>query len=255
MSLSGSGTATIGGSTLYQLKGSIGLSAPGSNFGSASFISHRSLINNYPLTGMQADIAVNIPDLAAGTVHASIFSTANFSFNTYLQTHSKLGSALGGASARVAFRHRSTDSFSFSVAVSNVMTMPGSITLSGDISSTGGYSTDFFLCIAYYSLNASVRARVKGGGSTPFSMAVRGAANAKGRLRFAGRRNRRQRQLQVHGAGNLLAVGLVVFRLRRVHVESDRVLRLISRRGTRRTTHLLARPHDRARSPRWRCVL
>lgn len=165
--------------TRYQLKGSIGLSAPGSNFGSASFISHRSLINNYPLTGMQADIAVNIPDLVAGTVHASIFSTANFSFNTYLQTHSKLGSALGGASARVAFRHRSTDSFSFSVAVSNVMTMPGSITLSGDISSTGGYSTDFFLCIAYYSLNASVRARVKGGGSTPFSMAVRGAANAK----------------------------------------------------------------------------
>jgi hypothetical protein len=75
--------------TLYQLKGSIGLSAPGSNFGSASFISHRSLINNYPLTGMQADIAVNIPDLVAGTVHASIFSTANVSFNTYLQTHSK----------------------------------------------------------------------------------------------------------------------------------------------------------------------
>jgi hypothetical protein len=72
------------------------------------------------------------------------------------------------------------------------MKMPGSITLSGDISSTGGYdisasvtiglwsgSTDFFLCIAYYSLNASMRARVKGGGSTPFSIAVHGAANAK----------------------------------------------------------------------------
>lgn len=153
MSLSGSGTATIGGSTLYQLNGSIGLSAPGSNFGSASFISHRSLINNCPLTGMQADIAVNIPDLVAGTVHASIFSTANFSFDTYLQTQGQLGSALGGASARVSFRHGSTDSFSFSVAVSNVMKIPGRITLSRDISASvtiGPWSgsTHFFLCAA-----------------------------------------------------------------------------------------------------------
>lgn len=84
---------------------------------------------------MQADIAVNIADLVAGTVHASTSSTGNFSFDTSLQTQGKLGSALGGASARVSFRHGATDSFSFAAAVSNVMKIPGNFTLSGDISS------------------------------------------------------------------------------------------------------------------------
>jgi hypothetical protein len=181
--------ATYG--TLYELKGSIGLSAPGYNFGTASFRAYRALTYGYPVTGMQAEVAVNIPDLVAGTVQASIHSSGNFAFDADLRTQGKLGSALGGAFARVSFRHGSTQSFSFSASVKNVMKIPGSFTLSGDISSNGGYdvsasvyvgpwsgSTDLGVCDAYYSVDATLSARVKGGGGSPFSIAVSGKAGA-----------------------------------------------------------------------------
>ena len=199
ITIPGLGTAAVSGTfsrnasygTLYELTGSINLSAPGYNFGNASFKAYRSLYNGYPTTGMQADVNVNIPDVVAGAVHAAIYSTGNFSFDADLKTQGKLGSALGGANARVSFRHGSVESFTFSASVSNVMKIPGSFTLSGSIGSDGSYdlsasvalgpwsgSTDFFLCTAYYSAGVSMTARVKGGGSNAFSISASGSANA-----------------------------------------------------------------------------
>lgn len=194
------GTAAVSGTftrnpswgTLYELTGSINLSAPGYNFGSATFKAYRTAASGYPVTGMQANVAVNVPDLVSGTVNAAVYSTGYFSFDTNLQTQGKLGSALGGAYARVSFRHSSNgDTFAFSASVKDVMKIPGSFTISGNIGSDGGYdvsssvqlgpwsgSTDFFLCTAWYSAGVSLTASIKGGGSNAFSISVGGSANA-----------------------------------------------------------------------------
>ena len=191
--VSGSFTRNTNWGTLYELTGSINLTAPGYNFGNASFKAYRSAPTGYPITGMQANVSVNVPDLVSGNVNAAIYSTGNFSFDTYLRTQGKLGSALGNATARVSFRHASGgDSFSFSASVTDVMKIPGSFTISGSIGSDGGYdvstslqlgpwsgSTDFFLCTAYYSANVTVNAHIKGGGSNTFSIEVGGSASAK----------------------------------------------------------------------------
>ena len=122
----------------YEVTGQITVETTDYEFGQASFAAYRELerYGRYAVTGMRAELDVDIPDLARGGAFVSIDSLGYFSIGGYIATQGKLKSAIGDVDVRVDFKHtqNSTD-FSFRVSVSDVMKVPGSFTISGAISS------------------------------------------------------------------------------------------------------------------------
>lgn len=179
------GEIAVGGSfhrdpshgTLFELTGTVRLRSADHDFGNAAFSAYRTASSSGVQTGMQADVMLDVPDLLHGAARAWIFSDGTFEFSAAVATQGAFGAVVDRASARVDFtRTTSGERLSFSVAVRDVMKIPGSFTLVGAITGAGSFDvsatvdvgpwsgrSNLGVCTAYYSASASMTVRVFGG--------------------------------------------------------------------------------------------
>jgi hypothetical protein len=194
VAVSGSFTKDPTYGTLYSLQGSLALRPGGYDFGNAKFYAYRVLESGYTYSGMSGNFELTIPDVAAGTVYVSFYSNGHFEFDSDLSLIGRFNTAVGNATARFSFRHGATgadnDKLRFSVTLDNVLKIPISFTVSGEIGTGGTFdvsasfdlgpyseSTDLGVCTGRVSAGVSLTLRLTGGPNA-FSATMAGKADA-----------------------------------------------------------------------------